>query len=239
MFKRIWQPEMIVEHIQSRHGRERLNSHYYATTYPDVYAAAERLFGSWKVAIEAAGLDYSKICRYKKWSREKVIRQIKEAHVKGRLINSNAKQKNNKPLYMAAVKRFGNWENAVKAAGIDYDEIRIRRSMTKNEIKREIMQLYRSGVSLSYTNMRENYQYLMAAGMKKIGGGSWAVARLECGILTNFRRLSTKRREQSNSDRYDQQLTQLKIADIEAYNIDFFNNYRLHQEFGMLAPYNA
>ncbi len=190
---------MIIEHIQSRHGRERLNSHYYATTYPDVYAAAERLFGSWKAAIETAGLDYSKIRRYKKWSREKVIKQIKEANAKGRLINSNAKQKNNKPLYMAAVKRFGNWENAVKAAGIDYDEVRIRHSMTKNEIKREIMQLYRRGVSLSYTNMRESYQYLMVAGMEKLGGGSWALARLECGILTNYRRSPEKRQEQSDT----------------------------------------
>ena len=101
---------------------------------------------------------------------------------------------------MAAVKRFGNWENAVKAAGIDYDEVRIRRSMTKNEIKREIMQLYRSGVSLSYTNMRDNYQYLMAAGMKKLGQGSWALARQECGILTNYRRSPEKRQERSDAE---------------------------------------
>ena len=205
MFKRIWQPEMIIEHIQSRHGRERLNSHYYATTYPDVYAAAERLFGSWKEAIEAAGLDYSKIRRYQKWSRDKVIRKIKETHKQGQPINSTAMQNTNKPLYMAAIKRFGNWENAVTAAGINYRKIRKRRLMDTNEVKQEIMRLYRSGVSLSYTNMRDNYQYLMAAGTKKLGGGSWAVARLECGILTNYRRSPEKRQEQPNAERYDRQ----------------------------------
>ena len=77
MFRQSWRPEMIIAHILYRKDKERLNSHYYATTYPDVYAAAERLFGSWKAAIEAAGLDYSKIRRYKRWSREKVIKQIK------------------------------------------------------------------------------------------------------------------------------------------------------------------
>ena len=148
MFKRIWQPEMIIEHILSRHGRECLNSHYYATTYPDVHAAADRLFGSWKAAIEAAGLDYSKIRRYRSWSREKVIVKINKAHAQGRMINSNAVQKNDKSLYMAAIKRFGNWENAVKAAGIDYRKIRVRRLMTKTEIKREILALYRQGVNL-------------------------------------------------------------------------------------------
>ena len=197
MFRQTWRPEMIIDHILYRKDKERLNSHYYATNYPDVHAAAERLFGSWKAAIEAAGLDYSKICRYQKWSRDKVIRKIKEAHKQGKPINSVAMQENNKPLYMAAVKRFGNWENAVKAAGINYRKIRIRRLMESDEIKQEIMRLYRSGVNLSYTNMRENYQYLMVAGMKKLGGGSWAVARLECGILTNYRRSPEKRQEQA------------------------------------------
>ncbi len=199
MFKQIWRPEMIIEHILYRKDRERLNSHYYATTYPDVHAAAERLFGSWKAAIEAAGLDYSKVCRYQKWSREKVIHKIKEAYAKDKPINSNAKQQNNKALYMAAIKRFGNWENAVKAAGINYRKVRIRRLMSKAEIKREIMFLYRSGVDLSYTNMRKNYQYLLAAGMKKLGNGSWAAARQECGILTNYRRSPEKRQEQSDT----------------------------------------
>ena len=59
MFRQTWRPEMIIDHILYRKDKERLNSHYYATTYPDVHAAAERLFGSWKAAIEAAGLDYS------------------------------------------------------------------------------------------------------------------------------------------------------------------------------------
>jgi hypothetical protein len=199
MFRQTWRPEMIIEHILARNGRERLNSHYYATTYPDVHAAAERLFGSWKAAIEAAGLDYSKVRRYKRWSRDKVIRKIKEAYAKDKPINSNAKQKNNKALYMAAIKRFGNWENAVKSAGINYRKVRIRRLMTKAEIKREIMFLYRSGVDLSYTNMRKNYQYLLAAGMKKLGNGSWAAARQECGILTNYRRSPEKRQEQSDA----------------------------------------
>ena len=56
MFKQIWFPEMVQHHIMSRHGKEDLNSRYYATTYPDVYAAAERTFGSWGEAIESCGL---------------------------------------------------------------------------------------------------------------------------------------------------------------------------------------
>ena len=35
--------------------------------------------------------------------------------------------------------------------------------------------------------MKENYLYLLAAGMKKLGNGSWAKARRVCGIRENYR----------------------------------------------------
>ncbi len=197
MFKKIWHPSMIINHILSKKDKEALNSYYYATTYPDVYAAAEREFGSWKDAIEACGLDYDKIRKYKSWSRQAVIAEIKRAYEEGEPVNSQHVQNNNKALYMAAVKRFRSWGQAVKLAGIDYDKIRLRRSMTKAQVKKEILELFRKRIDLSYTNMRENYQYLLAAGMKKLGHGSWASARRECGILTNFRLRPEKRGELS------------------------------------------
>ncbi len=197
MFKKIWHPSMIINHILSKKDKEALNSYYYATTYPDVYAAAEREFGSWKDAIEACGLDYDKIRKYKSWSRQAVISEIKRAYEEGEPINSQHVQNNNKALYMAAVKRFRSWGQAVKLAGIDYDKVRLRRSMTKAQVKKEILELFRKRIDLSYTNMRENYQYLLAAGMKKLGHGSWASARRECGILTNFRLRPEKRGELS------------------------------------------
>lgn len=193
MFKQIWHPEMIENHILQRNGKEPLNSYYYATNYPDVYAAAERIFGSWGDAIEACGLDYSKIKKYKSWSRQTVIDEIRKLAKAGELLFSQNAQNNYKPLYMAAIKRFGNWGKAIQAAGVDYKNIRLRRSMTKADIKKEVLNLFRQGVSLSYTNMRKNYMYLQAAAMKKMGDGSWARARRECGILTNYR-LSLERR---------------------------------------------
>ena len=71
--------------------------------------------------------------------------------------------------------------------------VNLRRSMTKAEIKNEVLALFRSGVSLSYMNMRANYMYLQAAATKKLGDGSWARARHECGILTNYRLKKTKK----------------------------------------------
>ena len=83
MFKQIWFPEMVQHHIMSRHGKEDLNSRYYATTYPDVYAAAERTFGSWGEAIESCGLDYSLIKKYKSWTKQSVLDEIRRLAKEG------------------------------------------------------------------------------------------------------------------------------------------------------------
>jgi len=187
MFKKIWYPEMIQNHILSRNGKEPLNSYYYATNYPDVYAAAERIFGSWGSAIEAAGLDYSKIKKYKTWSKQSVLDAIRRLHKEGKQIFSQNAQNHHKDLYMASIKRFGSWGKAVQSAGINYRDIRLRRSMTKEEVKKSIIELYRKGEDLAYTNMRANHQYLLAAGMKKLGNGSRTSARRQCGNLTNYR----------------------------------------------------
>lgn len=193
MFQQIWHPEMIEHHILSRNGKEPLNSHYYSTNYPDVYAAAERVFGSWGDAIEACGLDYNKIRKYKTWTRQSVLEGIRRLAQENEPLDSNNAQDNHKALYMAAMKRFKNWGDAIKTAGFNYENIRLRRSMTAEEIKKEILDLYRQNEDLSFTNMRKKHQYLMVAAMKKLGEGSWAKARLQCGILTNYRLEPEKR----------------------------------------------
>ena len=195
MFKQIWFPEMIQQHILSRLDKEPLNSHYYATNYPDVYAAADRTFGSWGEAIESCGLDYSLIKKYKSWTRQSVLDEIRRLAKEGEPLFSQHAQNLHKPLYMSAIRRFGNWGKALQSAGLDYKSVRLRRSMTKAEIKNEVLALFRCGESLSYMNMRANYLYLQAVAMKKLGDGSWARARRECGILTNYRLQRAKRRE--------------------------------------------
>jgi hypothetical protein len=97
-----------------------------------------------------------------------------EQHITSEPLFSKNAQNNHKPLYMAAIKRFGNWGKALQSAGVDYKSVRLRRNMTKAEIKKEVLALFRSGISLSYMNMRANYMYLQAAAMKKLGDGSWA-----------------------------------------------------------------
>ena len=193
MFKKIWTPDMIREIILSAKGKEPLNSYYFSTTYPSVYAAAERIFGSWKDAITACGLDYSAIRKYRVWNKIRVVSAIKKRYKNGEPLSSKQVQDNFKALYMASIHHFKSWGVAIRMAGLDYEMIRMRRSMTDEQIRNEIQHLYENGEDMAYSNMRKNHQYLLAYGMKRLGGGSWAEARKVCGITENFRLPKHKR----------------------------------------------
>ncbi len=187
IFYQRWDADALKEHILSRHGIEPLNSYYYATHYPAVYAAAERMFGSWGEAIAACGLDYDQIRKYKAWNKEKIVAEIRDRHAKAEPLNSQYIQQNNHSLYMASLRAFGSWGNALRQAGVDYDKIRLRRRWDETRVREAIISLYHSGEDLAAPNMRMHYQYLLAAGAKKLGNGSWAMARTACGISENFR----------------------------------------------------
>jgi hypothetical protein len=182
MIYQSWTAHAIKQHILSNDGIEPLNSHYYAVNYPDVYAAAERMFGGWQYAIESCGLDYEKIRKYKRWSKEKVLDEIKRLKAEKHSLNSKTIQQTQRPLYLAALRRFKSWGNALEAAGLNYKKIRKRRRMTEDDIRKEILALAKKGTDLSYANMRSNHLYLLANAMRKIGDGSWVASLKACGI---------------------------------------------------------
>jgi hypothetical protein len=194
MFQKKWHASLIANHILARVGKEPLNYTYYLKTYPDIHAAAIRIFGSWKDALEDCGLNYCEIRKYNQWSKEKIVAEIKKLKKEKKPLNSNYIQENHKPLYMAAVKRYKSWGKAVSAAKIDYKKIRLRKKLSVEEIKAEIIKLHKKKVDLAYPNMRANYQNLQAAAMRKLGDGSWDKARKLCGIHTNYRLPKHKRK---------------------------------------------
>ena len=192
---------MVTDHILSKVGLEPLYSHYYATTYPQVHAAALRLFGSWKEAIARCGLNYAMVRRYRSWSREQVIKEITLLNARNTNLSSTHIQQEYKALYMAALKRFGNWQKALESSGVPYDAIRQRQQPDADFIREEILKLYRSGISLAYTNMRKNHSFLLSHALRKLGNGSWVQARKVCGINDNYRKLGQLNAKKSRNNR--------------------------------------
>ncbi len=59
---------------------------YYSAAERDhlnLVRAAAWHYGTWRLAVEAAGVDYEKLSRYTRWSRERIIERIRELHKEG------------------------------------------------------------------------------------------------------------------------------------------------------------
>ena len=98
---------------------------------PALAAAAVRVnvgFDTWYDAVTAAGIDYEKVARYRHWTPQRVVKEIQELAEKEAPLSSKLVQKNHPPLYNAAKRRFGQWDDALSAAGIDPDKVRQRRA---------------------------------------------------------------------------------------------------------------
>jgi len=90
--------------------------------------AGQRLFGSWKAAVEKAGLHYDDLLLLRRWSREKVIEMIQKLAGDGVPINGTHIRRRYPFLFAAAIVQFpSSWGKALRAAGFDPDEHKKRR----------------------------------------------------------------------------------------------------------------
>ena len=128
-----WTRETVIETLKQMYAnKEPLNSGAMGST--GIYRTAYVLFGGWKQAILAAGLDYESIRRQQwsraktLWTKERVLREIRELAAKfvqlrpGSYYTRGSLRAHHDNLYGAGKRLFGTWEKAVIAAGIDYSK---------------------------------------------------------------------------------------------------------------------
>jgi hypothetical protein len=145
--------------------------------------AAMRYFGSWKSAIEFAGLDYDEIRRYRVWTADRIVEQIRAYYEQGRDLSwRHVSTELDPPLAAAAVRqnRFGNWNAALAAAGLDYEEIRRHRAWSDDQILEELRRLHGEGESLRVSDVSEQRPALVAAARRRFEG--WYEAVIAAGI---------------------------------------------------------
>jgi hypothetical protein len=86
-----------------------------------------RLFGSWARALHAAGLDADDIHLYRVWDRATVAYELRARRADDEPLNSGAVQRDDPGLHAAAIRHFGTYDKALRAARIAPARVRKRR----------------------------------------------------------------------------------------------------------------
>jgi hypothetical protein len=126
-----WTDERILGRIRELHSQGvDLSWRYVSTTAdPRLAAAATKgaHFGSWRAAILAAGIEYAGVRRYRRWDEGAIIAQLRQMLAAGAELNAKAVEATDVALITAARRRFGSWQGALAAAGIEYARVALRR----------------------------------------------------------------------------------------------------------------
>jgi len=88
---------------------------------PDLVAAAcsDRRFGSWRAALEAAGLGDVGRRMIRRWDALAVREGILQRRRSGQALNAGALETSDAALLSAARRIYGSWNTALEAAGLD------------------------------------------------------------------------------------------------------------------------
>ena len=174
-----WSKEEIgLEILRLYAAHEPLNYGDVQKNHLRLLRAATRYFGSWKNAVEYAGLDYDRIRRYRVWSQERIIEKIQQYHREGHDLSwRHVSTVLDPPLAAAAIRtnRFGSWERALEAAGLDYGVIRRHRRWDEDVVVEELRRLHSAGASLRVSDAAEQCPALVAAARRRFEGWYEAV----------------------------------------------------------------
>jgi hypothetical protein len=130
-----------------------------------------RLFGRWDKALQGAGLDADDVAIYRRWDRHSILFELRGLAREGEPLNSGAIQKSDPGLHAAAVRHFGGYDAALKAAKLEPSQHRRRRRWTEDQVVKELKALYRGkgATKPSTSELRKNHSALYGAATRFFG----------------------------------------------------------------------
>lgn len=200
---KLWTKERL-RALVHRRIRRGLPLHWTAITSaaPSAPPAAKRLFGGWSTLLERCGLDYDRVRQRREWTPAKILAAIREAHRRGDDLAHGAIQRRDSGLEDAAVSRFGSWDRALRAAGLDPRRVRKTNRWTRKSILKAILAINgstrhcdveRSNSALTNAAMRFFRSWgraVRAAGLDYLGCKApkkWTLDRIQDEIRSRVR----------------------------------------------------
>src|SRR5688500_6719700 len=171
----VWNKSLILEALKRLHRQgKNLSYNALAAKMQPLLSAAAYHFGSYRKAIEKAGIDYADVTRRPRWTRQRIIALIKESRRKGLDLHWSAVTQRREELGRAAFaslqhRLFGSWDRALHAAGLDADDVSIYRRWDRNTILFELKARRQDEAPLNSGAVQKDEPGLHAAAVRHFG----------------------------------------------------------------------
>jgi hypothetical protein len=137
--------------------------------------------GGWPAFVESLGVPYTGVRHRQDWTNEAVIQEIRRRKREGRALNRKAVQREGQAVIHQARIRFGSWDGALRAAGIDPSTIWLTHRWTRDEVLAGIRERHARGLSMSHKDAYRDTPRLVTAA-QKVFPSSWRRAVKAAGL---------------------------------------------------------
>ena len=167
-----WSKERIVSELKALHKKGvDISYNKLAKRNQSLVSAAAYHFGSFKKAVERAGIDYAVVSRRPRWNKQIVIGLIKAARKKHEDLNwaavTGRRDELGKAAFAAIQPRlFGSWARALHAAGLDADDVSRYRRWSRSAIVYDLKARAAEGDDLNSGAVQRDDPGLHAAALR-------------------------------------------------------------------------
>lgn len=170
-----WTSQAILQALRHRHASgQPLGYRALARENRSLVSAAAYHFGSFRIAVERAGVDYALVSSRPRWTTKRIIQTLKQARREGQDLSWTAIVAPDSTLrraaFVAVQKRlFGSWARALEAAGVDSDATRRYQDWNPATVSAELKQLRANGEPLNSFAVLKSHPALHAAAIRHFG----------------------------------------------------------------------
>lgn len=166
-----WTRQAILDEIRRMHkAGEDMSFASLEQNHLSLMRASAWHYGTWRRAVEEAGIDYETLSRYRRWSKARIIARIQELYAEGQDLSWRAISQEVDPALAASALRpngFGSWPEAIEAAGLDINDVARYKYWNEERVLKAIKERHKAGVNLSSRNAQKNDQSLFCAARRR------------------------------------------------------------------------
>jgi hypothetical protein len=166
---RTWSPQGLLALIRVEHRAGRDLSYASMRQRLGITNTCTQYFGSYRQAVQAAGIDYTTIRRRRSWTKPSVVQELQDLQKRGQDLSTMALLRHSASLYRAAGFYFGSYTKALHAVGIDPAKFRRFTTWSKPLIIETLQDLDRRGRDLRKSAMDDHSSKVYDAARNHFG----------------------------------------------------------------------